>query len=78
MDGHVRAYAVRSGAVLWDFDSAAQVYQTINGVKDQHGGSLDVASPIAVDGMLFLISGYSGPLGGVPNNVVLALSTGDR
>jgi polyvinyl alcohol dehydrogenase (cytochrome) len=78
MDGHVRAYLADSGRIVWDFDSAAQTYQTINGVKDQHGGSLDVASPIVVDGMLFFISGYSGPLGGVPNNVVLALAPDDR
>jgi polyvinyl alcohol dehydrogenase (cytochrome) len=70
----LRAYKVSDGAIVWDFDTAGQKYQTINGVKDQPGGSLDVAGPTVVGGMLYLISGYAGALGGLPNNVLLVFS----
>ena len=74
IDGHLRAYAVKDGAIVWDFDTAAQKYQTINGVRDQSGGSLDVAGPVVAGGMLYIISGYAGALGGAPNNVLLVFS----
>jgi polyvinyl alcohol dehydrogenase (cytochrome) len=73
-DGHLRAYSVDDGKIVWDFDTAGQKYQTINGVKDQSGGSLDVASPTVVAGMMFVISGYAGPAGGAADNVLLAFS----
>jgi polyvinyl alcohol dehydrogenase (cytochrome) len=73
-DGHLRAYAVEDGRIVWDFDTAGQKYQTINGVKNQSGGSLDVASPAVASGMMFLISGYSGAAGGSSDNVLLAFS----
>jgi polyvinyl alcohol dehydrogenase (cytochrome) len=74
MDGHLRAYSVSDGMIVWDFDTAAQKYQTINGVQDQSGGSLDVAGPTVAGGMMYLMSGYAGPLGGKPNNVLLVFS----
>jgi polyvinyl alcohol dehydrogenase (cytochrome) len=74
IDGHLRAYSVADGKIVWDFDTAAQKYQTINGVKDQSGGSLDVAGPVLAGGMMYIMSGYAGALGGVPNNVLLAFS----
>jgi polyvinyl alcohol dehydrogenase (cytochrome) len=74
IDGHLRAYDVKDGAIVWDFDTAAQKYQTINGVNDQSGGSLDVAGPVVVDGLMYIISGYAGALGGAPNNVLLVFS----
>jgi polyvinyl alcohol dehydrogenase (cytochrome) len=74
IDGHLRAYSVDDGKIVWDFDTAAQKYQTINGVKDQSGGSLDVAGPVLAGGMMYIISGYAGALGGVPNNVLLGFS----
>jgi polyvinyl alcohol dehydrogenase (cytochrome) len=73
-DGHLRAYKDDDGRVVWDFDTAAQKYQTINGVKDQAGGSLDVAGPVLAGGMMYIVSGYAGALGGPPNNVLLAFS----
>jgi polyvinyl alcohol dehydrogenase (cytochrome) len=73
-DGHLRAYAAADGAVVWDFDTGGQKYQTINGVKDQGGGTLDVAGPTLAGGMAYIISGYSGPMGGVADNVLLAFS----
>jgi polyvinyl alcohol dehydrogenase (cytochrome) len=73
-DGHLRAYAVDDGKIVWDFDTAAQKYQTINGVRDQSGGSLDVASPSVAAGMMYVISGYAGAAGGTSDNVLLAFS----
>jgi polyvinyl alcohol dehydrogenase (cytochrome) len=74
IDGHLRAYGASDGKIVWDFDTAAQKYQTINGVKDQSGGSLDVAGPVLAGGLMYIISGYAGPLGGAANNVLLVFS----
>jgi polyvinyl alcohol dehydrogenase (cytochrome) len=74
IDGHLRAYSANDGKIVWDFDTAAQKYQTINGVKDQSGGSLDVAGPVLAGGLMYIISGYAGALGGAPNNVLLVFS----
>jgi polyvinyl alcohol dehydrogenase (cytochrome) len=74
IDGHLRAYGAGDGKIVWDFDTAGQKYQTINGVKDQGGGSLDVAGPTVAGGMMYLISGYAGALGGAPDNVLLVFS----
>jgi polyvinyl alcohol dehydrogenase (cytochrome) len=74
IDGHLRAYSASDGKIVWDFDTAAQKYQTINGVKDQSGGSLDVAGPVLAGGLMYIISGYAGALGGAPNNVLLVFS----
>jgi polyvinyl alcohol dehydrogenase (cytochrome) len=74
IDGHLRAYGANDGSIVWDFDAAAQKYQTINGVKDQGGGSLDVAGPVLAGGLMYIISGYAGALGGAPNNVLLVFS----
>jgi polyvinyl alcohol dehydrogenase (cytochrome) len=69
MDGGVRAYSTKDGAILWMFDTNRE-FDTVNGVK-AHGGSMDGAGPVVVDGMLFVNSGYGGLLG-VPGNVLLA------
>ena len=74
IDGHLRAYSASDGKIVWDFDTAAQKYQTINGVKDQSGGSLDVAGPVLAGGLMYIISGYAGALGGAPDNVLLVFS----
>ena len=74
IDGHLRAYGANDGKIVWDFDTAAQKYRTINGVKDQSGGSLDVAGPVLAGGLMYIISGYAGALGGAPDNVLLVFS----
>jgi polyvinyl alcohol dehydrogenase (cytochrome) len=57
--------------VLWDVDTARE-FDTVNG-KSAHGGSLDVAGPAVVNGMVFVNSGY-GQYGGMPGNVLLVFS----
>jgi len=71
LDGHLRAYAASSGAIIWDIDTA-QTYSTVNGVA-AHGGSLDGPGAVIVDGMLYVNSGYAN-FGTAPGNVLLAFS----
>ena len=71
MDGHLRAYSTADGSVLWDFDTARS-YETVNGVPGR-GGSLDGAGPAIAGGLVIVNSGYPHG-GGMPGNVVLALS----
>lgn len=69
VDGFLRAYSSKNGAVLWEYDTARD-FPTVNGVKAK-GGSLDGAGPAIAGGMLFVNSGY-GSWGGLPGNVLLA------
>ncbi len=71
VDGHLRGYSTATGEVLWDTDTARN-FDTVNG-KPAHGGSLDVAGPAVVNGMVLVNSGY-GQWGGMPGNVLLAFS----
>jgi polyvinyl alcohol dehydrogenase (cytochrome) len=71
VDGHLRAYSTTDGSILWDMDTIGP-YKTVNGVE-AHGGSLDGPGPVVGGGMLFFNSGYAAG-GGVPGNVLLALS----
>jgi polyvinyl alcohol dehydrogenase (cytochrome) len=71
VDGHLRAYSASSGTVLWDTDTARN-FSAVND-KPASGGSMDVAGPAVVNGMIFVNSGY-GQWGGMPGNVLLAFS----
>jgi polyvinyl alcohol dehydrogenase (cytochrome) len=74
-DGHLRAFDAKTGAKLWDFDTAGQTYDTVNGVKGQIGGPLDGSGPSIAGGVLYTMSGYNGSGGGGwSNNVLLAFS----
>ena len=71
-DGHLRAYAIKDGTVVWDFDTAGQPYDAINGMKAK-GGTLDGGGPTIANGVLYTNSGY-GRLIGQPGNVLLAFT----
>jgi len=71
LDGHLRAYAAKAGAIVWDVDTK-QAYATVNGVP-AHGGSLDGPGAVVVGGMLYVNSGYA-HFGTTPGNVLLAFS----
>lgn len=71
LDGHLRAYSVQDGHILWDVDTAKD-YKTANGVK-AHGGALDGPGAVVIGGILYVNSGYAF-LGGAPGNVLLAFS----
>jgi polyvinyl alcohol dehydrogenase (cytochrome) len=68
-DGAVRAFSTSDGAVIWSFDTNHE-FQTVNRVK-AHGGSMNGPAPVAVDGFLYVSSGY-GSFGLRPGNVLLA------
>ena len=71
VDGHLRAYSMTDGKIVWDFDTIRE-YKTVNGVAG-HGGSLDGPGPAIGGGMMFVNSGYP-TAGGTPGNVLLAFS----
>jgi len=72
MNGHLRAYSTKDGAVLWDFNTAGQPYRTLGGGTSE-GGVLDAAGPTVADGMLYVHSGYAGRSGNT-GTVLLAFS----
>jgi polyvinyl alcohol dehydrogenase (cytochrome) len=71
LDGHLRAYDVADGKVVWDVDTVRD-YDAVNGVKGR-GGSLDGPGAVVAGGMLYVNSGYS-RFDGMPGNVLLAFS----
>jgi polyvinyl alcohol dehydrogenase (cytochrome) len=71
LDGHLRAYAAKTGEVIWDVDTMRD-YQTVNGAP-AHGGSLDGPGAVVAGGMLYVNSGYTN-FGTLPGNVLLAFS----
>jgi polyvinyl alcohol dehydrogenase (cytochrome) len=75
MDGHMRAYDSRDGKILWDFDTLRD-FETVNSVK-AHGGSINAAGAVVVNGVLYTNSGYA-RLPSLPGNVLLAFSVGGK
>jgi polyvinyl alcohol dehydrogenase (cytochrome) len=69
LDGFIRAFDAKTGAVLFSFDTARE-FTTVNGVKGA-GGAIDAVSIVAANGYLFVSSGY-GMFGQMPGNVLLA------
>ncbi len=69
VDGHLRAYDMRNGHVIWDFNTTRE-FKTVDGIK-AHGGSLNKSGPTVADGMLYV---DSGSFIGMPGNVLLAFS----
>jgi polyvinyl alcohol dehydrogenase (cytochrome) len=66
MDGHIRAFDIKTGSIIWDFD-ALRDFETVNGVAAR-GGSFAATGVVVVDGMVYVNSGYSS----MPGNVLLA------
>jgi polyvinyl alcohol dehydrogenase (cytochrome) len=75
LDGHLRAYSIKDGAIVWDFDTATE-FTTVNGSKAR-GGSIDVGGPAIANGVVLTTSGY-GQWGGLGGNVLLAFSVDGR
>ncbi len=72
MDGHLRAYDTKTGAILWDFDSV-QTWDAVNGVK-AYGGNLDGSPAIVANGTLFLNAGNSALSSPHHGDAVLAIT----
>ncbi len=77
MSGRLRAYAAASGKVLWEVDTGAVSYPTVNGVNAP-GGNIDGPGPVLVDGRLFVMSGYQSSLGGPSTSVLVVYSVDGR
>lgn len=74
-DGHIRAYETKTGKLVWDYDTAGRTYDTVNGVKGQHGGNLDGSGISLAGNMAVTMAGYSGASSaGGPDNVLLAFT----
>jgi polyvinyl alcohol dehydrogenase (cytochrome) len=73
-DGHIRAYEADDGRIVWDFDTAAQPYQAVNGTTAT-GGTIRNAAQIVANGMLYVNSGYIHPRSG---NALIAFSVDGR
>jgi polyvinyl alcohol dehydrogenase (cytochrome) len=73
MDGHLRAYRMTDGAIVWDFDTAHD-FPTVNRIPAR-GGSFSGTGPTVADGMVYVNSGYANT-GGMPGNVLLAFAAG--
>lgn len=70
MDGNVRAYDKKTGAIIWTFDTARD-FETLSG-EVAHGGSIGGAvGPVFKDGMMYMNSGY-GVYFHMPGNLLLA------
>ncbi len=74
VDGHLRAFSARDGAILWDVDTV-RPYETVNKVPAR-GGSLNGPGPAIAGGMLVVNSGYA--ITGIPGNVLLAFTVDGR
>jgi len=68
IDGHVRAYSTKDGAIIWDYNTARE-FDTVNHVPAK-GGSIDAAGPAIAGGLLVTNSGYA-LWKGMPGNVLL-------
>ena len=76
-DGVLRALSTADGAVLWDFDTARDYPDTVNGVPAK-GGSMGAAGPVVVGKRLFVPSGYVGVKNGLGGNVLLMFAPPGR
>jgi polyvinyl alcohol dehydrogenase (cytochrome) len=74
MDGHLRAFEAKSGAVIWDFDAGGG-FATVN-QGQQIGGAFSLGGPALAGGMLFVNSGY-GRFAGQNGHVLLAFGLGE-
>ena len=61
--------------MVWDFDTAGETSNTVNGKSGMKGGALDATGPTIVNGMLFQHSGYPGVMMGPGGqNLLMAFS----
>jgi len=70
LDGHLRAYSTKDGAILWDYDTAAAL-ETVNGGRVE-GGSIDATGVTIANGTIYVASGYGS--WGKAGKLLIALS----
>jgi homeodomain-containing protein/PQQ enzyme-like repeat protein len=73
VDGGIRAFSTKNGAILWKFDTNRE-FETTNGVRARGASINGNAGPVIVDGMLYVSSGYAagGSRGRRAGNVLLS------
>lgn len=71
LDGRLRAFDARSGAVLWTYETLRD-YDTVNGVPGR-GGAIEADGPVIANGRLYVTSGYD-KWGELPGNVLLVFA----
>jgi polyvinyl alcohol dehydrogenase (cytochrome) len=69
-DGHMRAYSMKDGAIVWDVDTA-QTYQAVNGVAAS-GGAIGGYPITVAHGMVYVTSGAASMTH--PGNALLAFT----
>ena len=69
VDGVMRAYSTAGGEIIWEHNTRLE-YSAVNGVQTR-GGTINGPGPTVAGGMLFVTSGYSHPIGGIPGNALL-------
>ena len=60
-DGHLRAFATKDGALLWDYNSKV-AYETVNGIRAE-GGTFGSPGATIVGDSLYIGSGYRDAIG---------------
>jgi polyvinyl alcohol dehydrogenase (cytochrome) len=80
IDGWFRAYDSRTGNILWEYNTTAQSYDTVDGIKGQPGGAIDGMGPTIAGGMVYTLSGFNGAarIGSNGINVLLAFGLPDK
>ena len=71
-DGYFRAFDTRSGAMLWDFNTARE-FVTVNG-SVANGGSIGGLGPVIANGNVYVNSGYVDSANVKAGNVLLVFS----
>lgn len=69
-DGRLFAVSAADGKQIWEFNTAQQ-FDTVNKVP-AHGGAINTAGAVVVDGMVYIGSGYAISSGASGGNVLLA------
>jgi polyvinyl alcohol dehydrogenase (cytochrome) len=69
-DGHMRAYSMKDGAIVWDIDTAKS-YPAVNGVTAV-GGAISGYPVIVAGGMVYVTSGAASMTH--PGNALLAFA----
>src|SRR5262249_50095858 len=58
LDGVLRAYSVKDGKVVWNFDVGQASFRPINAPTAMKGDTMNAAGATVAGGTLFQVSGY--------------------
>lgn len=75
LDGVVRIRDTADGAIIWEYDTKAEV-ETVSGAPSKGGAMAGGAAPVVHDGMLIVNSGY-GFSGNMPGNLLMVFEVAE-